>query len=378
MVKTRYKYDGAGAFKIREFDTNETGEFKSREEALDAFVNNLKKIHKLQQALYAERKEGVVFIFQAMDAAGKDGVIRTVFSTLTPHGVKEFCFKVPSAEELSHDFLWRFWSALPAKGHISIFNRSYYESVLVEKVHNLWQSQPLPDRCKSDNIMEQRYEQINEFEKYLYSTGTRVVKIFLNVSKEEQARRFVARVDTPRKNWKLSVNDIKERKYWNDYMDAFELAINNTAKRRAPWFVVPADHKWYARYLVSEIVLDTLRSMKPQYPVVEDDEYEELCQIRSVLVDEMGGKSAQQYSKLTPFEKSSEVAVDICVNSEQKKISEEKLKKEGFDGVRKLLAKGYILKSPADIVDMVADSFDDDDAEIDAIAEKISKDDTEE
>jgi polyphosphate kinase 2 (PPK2 family) len=180
----KYKFVQNNRFKITNFKTNDKGEFSSREEAVEEFISNLKEIHTLQQKLYAERKESVIFIFQAMDAAGKDGTIRTVFSTLSPHGVKEFCFKAPSSEELAHDYLWRFWSALPAKGHISIFNRSYYEDVLIGKVHKLYEKQLVPDRLKDVDVIQKRYDEINNLEKYLYNNVTRVVKIFLNVSKK--------------------------------------------------------------------------------------------------------------------------------------------------------------------------------------------------
>lgn len=278
-----YKYTEKNSFDIRKVKTKEKGEFASREEALNEFVENLKEINVLQQKLYAERKEGVIFVFQAMDAAGKDGCIRTVFGTLTPHGVNEFCFKAPSSEELSHDYLWRFWQALPARGNISIFNRSYYEDVLVGKVHKLYENQVWPERMKKGDIIEKRYREINDFENYLYNNATRVVKIFLNVSKDEQAKRFISRIDTQRKNWKVSENDIRERQYWDEYQDAFECMINETASKRSPWYVVPADHKWYARLIVSRIILETLREMNPQFPTVSDDFAEKMKGYREEL-----------------------------------------------------------------------------------------------
>lgn len=281
--ENKYKFDGTEKFHIAKFNTADTGGLQKNDELKNQFNENLKKINELQQALYAERQEGLIFIFQAMDAAGKDGVIRTVFSTLSPHGVKEFCFKVPSREEMDHDFLWRFWQALPAKGNISIFNRSYYESVLVEKVHEIWKNQRLPERCRKTDIIEQRYRQIVHFERYLYCTGTRIVKIFLNVSKEEQASRFLSRMETPQKNWKLSANDIAERKHWDDYMAAFEKMIRRTAQKESPWFVVPADRKWYARYLVSQIVLETLKDIGPRYPTVSKEEREQIAKLKEEL-----------------------------------------------------------------------------------------------
>lgn len=289
-----YKFNDKDEFKISAVKTDETSMCENEEEGLKRMEKNLKKISNLQQKLYAERKEGVIFVFQAMDAAGKDGVIRTVFASLTPHGVKEFCFKVPSSEELSHDYLWRFWSALPPKGNISIFNRSYYEDVLIGKVKKLYLGQVFPDRVNKENIIEDRYRQINEFEKYLYETGTRVVKIFLNVSKDEQARRFISRIDTPKKNWKVSKGDIEERKYWDDYQQAFEDMINNTSSKHCPWYVVPADNKWYERYVVSEIILNTLEEMDPHYPTLDEEEMEGMGEIRERLISEIGADKKEE------------------------------------------------------------------------------------
>lgn len=294
MSIKKYKFTKENSFNITDFKTKDKGEFKSREEAVEEFVSNLKEIHLLQQRLYAERKEGVIFVFQAMDAAGKDGTIRTVFSTLSPHGVKEFCFKAPSAEELSHDYLWRFWSALPAKGHISIFNRSYYEDVLIGKVHKLYENQLIPDRLKNVDVIAKRYKEINDFERYLYNNGTRVIKIFLNVSKEEQAKRFISRIDTPRKNWKISEGDIKEREYWDEYQEAFESMINETSCKTSPWYVVPADHKWYARLIVSRIVLNTLKEINPQFPTISDEELEKVQAYRDELEKSLNKDSKKE------------------------------------------------------------------------------------
>ena len=285
MSIKKYKFTEKNSFNIEKFRTNDKGEFSSREDAVEEFVENLKEINVLQQKLYAERKEGVIFIFQAMDAAGKDGCIRTVFSTLTPHGVKEFCFKAPSTEELSHDYLWRFWSALPARGNISIFNRSYYEDVLIGKVHKLYENQIVPDRLKNVDVIQKRYKEINDFEEYLYNNATRVVKIFLNVSKDEQARRFISRIETPKKNWKVSEGDIKEREYWNEYQEAFETMINETSSEKSPWYVVPADRKWYARLIVSRIVLKTLKEINPQFPEISEENIEKIQAYKDVLLE---------------------------------------------------------------------------------------------
>ena len=323
-----YRYTGEDKFKIDNFKTNDKGGFKSREDAVEEFVSNLNEINRLQQKLYAERKEGVVFIFQAMDAAGKDGVIRTVFSTLTPHGVKEYCFKVPSAEEAAHDYLWRFWPALPARGHISIFNRSYYEDVLIGKVHKLYENQDRPERLKDVDVIKQRYKEIKDFERYLYNNGTRVVKIFLNVSKDEQAKRFISRIDTPKKNWKISAGDIKEREYWDEYQDAFEKMVNKTSTEYSPWYVVPADHKWFARLLVSRIVLETLKEMDPHFPRISAEDMEDIYSYRKTLVDSLEDKTGYEESPNSVFVNTCELVMDNIAEEEKQKIKEKEIEEK--------------------------------------------------
>ena len=364
MGIARYAFKGKKRFNIHTFDTADTGEFTNREEAVNEFVENLLVINKKQQKLYSERKEGVIFVFQAMDAAGKDGVIRTVFSTLSPHGVKEYCFKVPSAEEKSHDFLWRFWSALPPRGFISIFNRSYYEDVLVGKVHAFYKNDIVPDRMKEADIIAERYRQINDFEKYLYETGTRVVKIFLNVSKDEQARRFISRIDTQRKNWKVSSGDLKEREYWDEYMEAFETMVNETSTKDSPWYVVPADHKWFARLLVSRIVKKTLEEIDPQYPPLDEATSTMLQEYRKTLIDSLGGEDCYKEQEKQPKEFSdpslipAEMLQQEALQKQQE--SEERLKQNGFKAVRKLLATNYMIRSLNDIVEAVAQQDEED------------------
>lgn len=353
-IVDRYCFNGTEKFNIKKFDTDDIGEFETREEAVEEFVNNLKEINEYQQKLYAERKEGVIFVFQAMDAAGKDGVIRTVFSTLSPHGVREYCFKAPSTEELNHDFLWRFWSALPARGSISIFNRSYYEDVLVGKVHKLYKNQILPKRVKDQDIIEMRYHQICDYEKYLYHTGTRIVKIFLNVSKDEQGKRFISRIDTPKKNWKISSGDIEERKYWDDYMEAFETMVNVTSTKLSPWYVVPANHKWYARLIVSRIILNTLKEIDPHYPPVENEE--NLQALRKEIYDSLKDKNLEIEQENKIFSTPSTLVQDAIAKEEHKKINEKKIKTRdsGFEAVREMLQRGTVLKSQADIINAVA------------------------
>ncbi|MCR5536373.1 MAG: polyphosphate kinase 2 family protein [Succinivibrio sp.] len=264
----QYCFDGSGHFDIAKTSTSETSLCSEREKAEKRVLKNNDKIDELQNRLYADKKEGVIFLFQAMDAAGKDGTIRAVLSCLSPHGVHEAAFKSPSAEDLAHDYLWRITRQIPAKGEIAIFNRSHYEEVLIGRVKELYRTQDCARRINLDEVIGHRYEDIKAFEKYLYHNSVRVVKIFLHLSKEEQARRFLSRIEEPEKNWKFSASDYEERKYWDAYQAAFESAINHTATAYAPWYIVPADNKWYMRYVVSEIILKTLEDMDPQYPSV--------------------------------------------------------------------------------------------------------------
>lgn len=283
-----YRYDGSEKFNIRKVSTNETSLVKDRDEAEYFLQHNNVQIDELQQKLYAEKREGVIFLFQAMDAAGKDGTIRAVLQCLSPHGVHEAAFKSPSSEDLAHDFLWRIERQVPAKGEIAIFNRSHYEEVLIYRVKKLWENQANARRIKTDDIMEHRYEDIKNYEAYLWHNNIRTVKIFLNVSKKEQAKRFLDRIKEPEKHWKFSAADYEERGYWDAYQEAFEDAINNTATEHAPWFVVPADHKWYMRYVVSEIILATLQDMDPRWPEVTKDRLARFGQIRQSLEKELG------------------------------------------------------------------------------------------
>ncbi|MBQ9327392.1 MAG: hypothetical protein IJ225_02500 [Solobacterium sp.] len=278
-----YRYDGKNRFRLNKVKTNDTSLCEDREAAEAKLAKNNKKIDALQQKLYAEKKEGVIFLFQAMDAAGKDGTIRAVLQCLSPHGVYEAAFKSPSSNELAHDYLWRVAAQVPAKGEIAIFNRSHYEDVLIGSVRELYKSQAHADRIDLNKVIANRYTDINNFEHYLWNNNVRVVKIFLNVSKDEQARRFLSRIEEPEKNWKFSESDWNERKYWDAYQQAFEDAINATATKEAPWYVVPADHKWYMRYVVSEIILSTLKDMDPKYPEVTEERLEVFQQLKEEI-----------------------------------------------------------------------------------------------
>ncbi|MBE6108829.1 MAG: polyphosphate kinase 2 family protein [Erysipelotrichaceae bacterium] len=276
MLK-KYRYDGTEPFRIKKVSTDETSLCEDKKAAKEKMKQNEEELDELQQKLYAEKKEGLIVLFQAMDAAGKDGTIRHVLQCLSPHGVYEAAFKSPSSNELAHDYLWRIVQQVPAKGEIAIFNRSHYEDVLIGKVKSLYASQAQARRIDLDKVIPNRYEDIRNFEKYLWNNNVRVVKIFLNISKEEQAKRFLSRIEEPEKNWKFSSGDVEERAYWDAYMEAFEDAINKTATKHSPWYVVPADNKWYMRYVVSEIILNELRDMDPQYPVVTKERLEEFA-----------------------------------------------------------------------------------------------------
>lgn len=282
-----YVCDGKKKFRIDKASTNDTSLIGSRKEAEEKMEKNNAEIDQLQARLYADKKEGVIFLFQAMDAAGKDGTIRAVLQCLSPHGVHEAAFKAPSSTELAHDFLWRIEEQVPAKGEIAIFNRSHYEDVLIGKVKKLYESQDFAERIDRSKIIEHRYEDIRNWEKYLWHNNIRVVKIFLNVSKDEQALRFLSRIEEPEKNWKFSESDWNERKYWDAYQQAFEDCINETATDYAPWYIVPADHKWYMRYVVSEIILATLNEMNPQYPAVTPERLEVFRKLKEEILSEL-------------------------------------------------------------------------------------------
>ena len=268
------------------FSTKDTSGIKSKEEAKDLLEKNVVKMTELQDKLYASNKYAVLLIFQAMDAAGKDSTIKHVMSGLNPQGTQVYSFKQPSKEEIDHGYLWRIEKALPERGRIGIFNRSHYEEVLVVKVHNLLKHQQLPEELIDKNVWQRRYEQIFNFEKYLYENGTKVIKFFLHVSKEEQKERFLARIDDSSKNWKFSAADIEERKYWDDYQKAYEEAICATSKKYAPWYIIPADKKWFARLLVSEIIVENLKSLNLEYPKLSKEQVAELHKCKEILLNE--------------------------------------------------------------------------------------------
>lgn len=250
---------------------------------------NILKIAALQDKLYADGKEGVIIALQAMDAAGKDGVIKHVMSGVNPQGVRVVSFKQPTREELSHDYLWRVNQALPERGKMAIFNRSHYEDVLVTRIHGMEQRYQMAERCLKDGakaFYDKRYRQICHYEEYLYENSYRIVKIFLNVSKAEQKKRFLERIDNEEKNWKFSTGDLDERALWDEYHTQYEEIIEQTATEHSPWYIVPADQKWYARYIVSEIIVKVLRDCDPEYPSVTPEEKKALAVCRRRLEEE--------------------------------------------------------------------------------------------
>lgn len=272
---------------LKDYDPGFTGEIKDKLAALPKLRTDVKRLAKYQEILYAQNTCALLIIFQAMDTAGKDGTIRHVMSGVNPQGCQVFSFKAPSTEELDHDYLWRCNRALPERGRIGIFNRSYYEEVLIVRVHpQLLELQNLPPGANGNDIWEKRYEEINNFEKHLVRNGTVILKFFLNVSKEEQKRRLLARVDTPEKQWKVSLRDVEERAYWNDYMQAYENMLNHTSTTEAPWHVIPADHKWFTRAVVADIIAAKLKSLKLSYPGVSDEHQQEIAKVKKLLESE--------------------------------------------------------------------------------------------
>jgi PPK2 family polyphosphate:nucleotide phosphotransferase len=259
--------------------------YKSKDQYKKLLEDHVEQLSDQQRLLYASNRHAVLLIFQAMDAAGKDGAIRHVMSGVNPQGCQVFSFKHPSAAELEHDFLWRSTRDLPARGKIGIFNRSYYEEVLIVRVHpELLHSEGIPDAPHSDNVVwRSRYRSIADMEKHLHANGTRIIKFFLHLSNEEQRKRFLARIDEPDKNWKFSMADVEERKFWKHYMKAFEECLAATSTKDSPWYVVPADDKENARLIVSQIVLDTLEALKMAYPETSDKRRRELLAIRKKL-----------------------------------------------------------------------------------------------
>jgi PPK2 family polyphosphate:nucleotide phosphotransferase len=279
--------DGNG-FRLKDCDPRDTLDLKSEDkpQAKEALAIGVQALAVLQDMLYAQDRWGLLLIFQAMDAAGKDGAIKHVMSGVNPQGVEVYSFKGPSAEDLDHDYMWRCLKCLPERGRIGIFNRSYYEETLIVRVHpEFLAKQKLPPELVTKNIWKERFQDIRSFERYLVRNGIVIRKFFLHVSKKEQKRRFLERVENPSKNWKFSASDLEERKFWGQYMDAYEDLIRQTATEDAPWFVVPADNKWFTRVVVAAGVIDALASLDLSYPEVGEDKKNELAAVRQALTN---------------------------------------------------------------------------------------------
>jgi len=287
MDKKQFVVQPGTKVSLKDYDPGYTGKFKDKQDAQESLSEDIRKLAAQQDVLYAMNTYSVLLIFQAMDAAGKDGVIKHVMSGVNPQGCQVFSFKAPSQEELDHGFLWRCMKVVPERGRIGIFNRSYYEEVLIVRVHpEILQRQQLPPSVPQKTIWQDRYEDINNFERYLVRNGTVILKFFLHLSRDEQKSRFLRRIDQPERNWKFSATDVKERALWDNYMKAYEEMCSNTSTDWAPWHIIPADHKWFTRATVADIIVRKLESLKLHYPLPEPGHVEELLIARQSLATE--------------------------------------------------------------------------------------------
>ena len=283
-----YRITNGKKFRLKDIEPGDTGDLKAQDKtrAKEALQIGIQALQELQDVLYAQDRWSLLLIFQAMDAAGKDGAIKHVMSGVNPQGCQVSSFKGPSSEDLDHDYLWRCVKHLPERGRIGIFNRSYYEETLVVRVHpEFLAAQKLPKECVTKHIWEERFQDIRALERYLHRNGTIVVKFFLHVSKREQQKRFLERIDNSDKNWKFSLNDAKERGFWDDYMDVYEETIQETATDDSPWYVVPADNKWFTRVIVAAAIIDTLASLDLHYPKVSAAKRKELAEAKKALLE---------------------------------------------------------------------------------------------
>ena len=284
-----YRITNGKKFRLKDIDPGDIGGLKSevKGEAKALLARGVELLADEQARLYAQDRWGVLMIFQAMDAAGKDGTIKHVTSGIDPQGLQVYSFKAPSSEELDHDFMWRCMKALPERGRIGIFNRSYYEEVLAVRVHEAYlMKQKLPRELITKKVWDERYQDIRAIERYLSRNGYLVLKFFLHVSKKEQKKRFMERLDFPEKNWKFSSTDARERQHWDAYMDSFESMIRNTATEEAPWYVIPADNKWYTRLAVSDAIIDAMEKLNIKFPKVDEAKKKELAEARKLLMSE--------------------------------------------------------------------------------------------
>jgi len=286
-LANRFRIGKPGVFRIKNTDPSDTAGLKSKEHAKELLQTGVEMLSELQEKLYAQNRWSLLLIFQAMDAAGKDGTIKHVMSGVNPQGCQVFSFKAPTATELNHDYLWRCMQSLPERGRIGIFNRSYYEETLAVRVHpEFLARQKIPEKLTGKKIWKERFEDINAFERYLTRNGVVIRKFFLNLSKDEQRRRFLSRLDEKEKNWKFSSADARERGFWNEYQSAYEETIRNTSTGYAPWYVLPADNKWFTRLAVSAVIVEALQSLDLRFPKVDDAMLKDLEATRKVLLAE--------------------------------------------------------------------------------------------
>ena len=311
-----------------DFDPRFKAGVKKKKEGVALLETGVELLSEYQARLAAQDKWGVLVVLQALDAAGKDGTIRHVMSGVNPQGVRVHSFKVPSSEELDHDYLWRYAWRLPQRGEIAIFNRSHYEEVLVVRVHreNL-ERQKIPDRCKKGDVFKRRYEEINNWERYLSDNGFRIVKLFLNLSKEEQRTRFLRRIDLPDHNWKFSAADAREREFWDDYQKAFSEMLSHTSTEWAPWYVIPADRKWFARIGAGAVLVEALMQIDPQFPVVTDEHRRSLLEIKQTLEAQAPAGAAPD-----PFEQEQQRSADGARKASDEQLSAPPVATTGGDG----------------------------------------------
>jgi len=283
----RYRVKPGTSVKLKDWDCRDSGGISGKQEARARLAQGIERLAELQDVLYADNRYGLLLIFQAMDAAGKDSAIKHVMSGVNPQGCQVFSFKAPSAQELDHDYLWRCLKVVPERGRIGIFNRSYYEEVLVVRVHpEFLKAQRLPEEAMGPKVWKHRFEEITNVERYLTRNGIVIRKFFLHVSKDEQKKRFLERIDRPDKNWKFSLQDAKEREHWDAYQHAYEEMLSHTSTEWAPWYVVPADRKWFTRLVIAGVIIDTLESLKLRYPSLDEQGEEMLKEARKHLEGE--------------------------------------------------------------------------------------------
>ncbi|MGI6348527.1 MAG: polyphosphate kinase 2 family protein [Eubacteriales bacterium] len=282
----KYRIEDGKNFRLADHNPSDTAHLKNKKEIAGIVEENIRIMAEEQDKLYAQNDYALLIIVQATDAAGKDSLIKHVMTGLNPRGTSVYSFKQPTTEEMDHDFLWRTHKSLPERGCIGIFNRSYYEDVLIVRVHNLLNRHQIPHNLIDENFWDNRLKQICHYERYLIQNGILPVKFFLHLSKEEQKERFLKRINDPTKNWKFSFGDIEERRFWDDYQKAYELAIQHTSTPQSPWYIIPADKKWFARLLVSDIIAQKLQSLHLEYPTVSDEQKQQMEKAKKILLDE--------------------------------------------------------------------------------------------